>query len=231
MTVSGAGDSPTDGPRALLTAVVGSRAHGTATPASDWDVRSVFLQPTRNLLVLGGYEKYIEAPGVDENSWELFHFLRLGMRNNPFALETLAAPPRESSPEGDELRALFPRFLGRVKVRAAYLGFATGQKKRMLAPDTADARRTKAMSHYLRILFNGIELLRTGSVTIRIVDTEIGPRVLAARRGELTAAEAMEIGEKLEREMEEAFASSRLPDDADPAPINEFHLRVRKANW
>jgi predicted nucleotidyltransferase len=223
--------SEAQAPRTLLSTIVGSRAHGTSTPTSDWDIRNVFLQPTRTILTLGGYEKFIENPQADENSWELFHFLRLTLRNNPFTLEALAATPQMSTPEGDELRSLFPQFLSKFKVRGAFLGFATGQKKKMLSPETNYNRTPKAMAHYLRVLYNGIELLRTATMTVRIIDTAIGPQVLAAKRGEMECEEVLSIGERLEREMEEAFLTSEIPDDADLGPINEFHLRLRKLNW
>jgi predicted nucleotidyltransferase len=215
----------------LLNAVVGSRAHGTATETSDWDIRKVFLQPTRRVLSLDGYERFIEAPEGDENGWELFHFLRLALRNNPFTLETLSVEPQASSPEGDELRSLFPKFLSRHRARAAFLGFATGQRKKMSSPDASERRRPKAMSHYLRVLFNGAELLRSGKMTIRIVDTPIATQVLAARRGDMTSEEAVSIGTRLEAELEEAFRMSPLPDDVDVTAINEFHWKVRRANW
>ncbi len=68
-------------------------------------------------------------------------------------------------------------------------------------------------------------------MTVGIVDAAIGAHVLAAKRGEMECEEAIAVGERFERELEEAFSSSKFPDDADLDPINEFHLRVRKLNW
>lgn len=229
-------------PRILLSTTVGSIAHGTSTPTSDHDVRAVFLQPTRVVLSLGNYQKFIETPGLDENAWELAHFLYLSLRCNPFTLEALYTKPDFASPEGLELRDLFSKFLSRYKVKGAFGGFAEQQRLDMLGLKKAKKspkkpvppnpkRRAKSMSHYLRVLYNGVELLQTGKMTIRIVDTEIGPKVLAAKRGEMTVEEAVAIGTQLDEQLRLAFTRSPLPDDADITPINDFLLRVREKNW
>lgn len=217
--------------RTILSAIVGSKAHGTDTAQSDTDVRGVFLQPTSVVLAVGNYQKFIENPGADENAWELSHFIYLALRNNPFTLEALVAPPQFASPEGNELRSLFPHFLSRKLVFAAYRGFAIQQRKRMLDPNSSSQRRPKAMAHYLRVMFNGVELLRTGRLTVRIVDTEIGETVLAAKQGRLGVEKAIAVGDQLESDLASALAASVIPEAPNKTAINEFLLRVRKANW
>jgi Predicted nucleotidyltransferase. len=44
----------------------------------------------------------------DNTSWEIGHFLHLATKCNPTILETFLAPVVETTPWGDELRALFP---------------------------------------------------------------------------------------------------------------------------
>ncbi len=57
----------------ILKVVVGSQAHGLATPESDFDYRGVFVVPTAEILSLNGTTKttnWIEGKD-DDTSWEL----------------------------------------------------------------------------------------------------------------------------------------------------------------
>ena len=92
-------------------------------------------------------------------------------------------------------------------------------------------KRRKGAASCLRFLYNGTELLREGTFTLRIVDTEIGNVVKAAKGGYLTAEEVLLIAADLRKKFEAAYAASNLPEFTDPAPLNEFLLGVRKAYW
>src|SRR5262249_32003753 len=107
-------------------------------------------------------------------------------------------------------RTLFPHFLGKKPIFGAFWGFAQSEKKTLLSPHSG--RTLKSGGHYLRVLFNGIELLRTGNMTVKIAATPIGSTVAAAKRGEISVEEVLRIGEQLEREFEEAERHSSLHD-------------------
>ncbi len=212
----------------LLTTVVGSILHGTNGPGSDEDVRTLFLYPTATVLSIGidRPKDALRQPGRDLNAWELGHFLSLCTKGSPTTLEVLLAPPEVSTPEGDEIRALFPQMLSRRAVFAAFDGFARSEKKTFQSPDSD--RTFKSMGHHLRVLYNGVELLRTGTMTVRIVDTPIGETVLKAKRGQLTEAEVIRLGEELRLELQAAEKVSCLPEEIDIRPINQYLLRVRE---
>jgi len=217
--------------KTLLTAVVGSRSHGTAGPDSDTDTRSIYQLPTSEILSIGTYNKFIENKETDSNAWEISQALYLALWGNPSVLEVFKCIPELCSDEGQELRDLFPAFLNRKHVYNAFRGFATGQRKKMISPTTNYHRKGKASSHYLRVLWNGIELLSTGDMTVRIIDTEIGRSVFAAKRDELLFEEVLQIGDDLTVKLDLAYEKSTLPLEADKAKINEFLLRVRRAYW
>src|SRR3990167_2349257 len=97
----------------ILRCIVGSHAHGLATPESDKDYRSVYIISTSELLKVGGKvdrrASHIETMGEDNTAYELGHFLSLAIKSNPSILEVFKAPIVDG---GDnlriELQKLFP---------------------------------------------------------------------------------------------------------------------------
>lgn len=215
----------------ILETIVGSRAHGTETPASDTDLRSIYVVPTNQIVGIGNYDKYIENKEADENSWELAKFIYLSLRCNPTCLEVLLSEPSYTHPYGNELRALFPAFLNRKHAYNAFKGFAVGQRKKMMSPTTNYFRKPKAAAHYIRVLYNGIELLQTGKFSVRIADTSVGWVVKAAKNDELDFESIVEIGDKLLDDIHNAYLDSTIQEECDKAAINEFLVKVRKEYW
>jgi hypothetical protein len=74
----------------IFKALVGSQAHGTATPESDEDFSGVFIQNNDDILSYG-YEEYVQI-NKDEKYFEVKRFLDLLMVANPSALELLFTP-------------------------------------------------------------------------------------------------------------------------------------------
>lgn len=215
----------------LFTAMVGSRAHGMDTPESDLDLRYVMVVPTAELLSLSYADKFARKRGGyrDENFWELRRFIDLALKGDSNILEALRAPVVSSTPAGDELRSLFPHFLSRPRVRGAFLGFADNQKRAMTAPNAK--RVNKSAVHYLRTLYNGLELLRTGDMTVRVADTDFGATLMRVKRGELSVEAVLKLGAELEAEYEVASAASVLPEEPNLPAVNDFYVRVRKAHF
>ena len=114
---------------------MGSHAHGLAIETSDYDYRGVFVAPTRDFFSLGGKPvdtNWIEGEKEDDTSWEIGHFLKLAIHSNPSILEVFVAPVVESTPEGEQLRALFPYVWSSKKVYNSFLGYSKNQQKKML---------------------------------------------------------------------------------------------------
>lgn len=215
----------------ILKVTVGSIAQGTNTPTSDTDVRRVYVEPTATIVGIGHYQKAMSNPGEDDNSCELAHFCYLALRNNPQTLEVLLAPYTEATEWGLELRALFPHFLKRKHVYHAFPGFAASQKKRVQSESTPPDRLRKCASHYIRTLWNGYELLREGSFTVRIRDVKersIGDTVYALKTGEIPADHALALGAEIEHLYNEIFDKSPIPLEANKTQINDFLVHVRR---
>ena len=217
--------------KTILTTVVGSQAHGTTGPNSDTDTRSIYVLPTSEIVGIGKYNKFIENKETDDNSWEIAQFLYLGLRANPSVLEVLITEPILTSSLGEELRELFPAFLCRRHVYNAFKGFAEGQRKKIVSPLTTSLRKPKSASHYLRVLFNGIELLNTGSFTVKISDTEIGPAVIAAKKDQMLFEEVLQLGDDLLIKLNKAYEVSSLQLEPNKDIINDYLLKVRKEYW
>lgn len=224
-------EKPELGPHSvLLRAIVGSRAHGTVMANSDTDLRTMYVVPTSHVVTMGYRPgKFKTVPGTDENAWELYRFLELSLNGNPSTLEVLLAPYETATEDGLAVRALFPHFLSRKKVGGAFRGFAQNQRNNMFSLESG--RINKAVAHYLRVLYNGRELLSTGTMTVRIIDTPAGELVMQAKRGDITPSEGLRIGLEMEDEMERAFRDSVLPDEPNRDAINDYLVSVRKKNW
>lgn len=214
----------------ILKVIVGSQAHGLATPESDTDYRGVFLQPTSEILKLGGTVKqtsWIEGKD-DDTSWELGHFLFLSTKCNPTILETYLAPVHQSDAYGEALRALFPHVWNSRAVMDAFVGYGLNQRKKFL--DEKDKRPHKYAAAYLRSLYNAYELLCTGTFNVRIADTEIGEICRRFKNGDYTFGEVIDTCRKWEENVRMAYKEN--PDkQTNVEPVNEFLLKVRKENW
>ncbi|MGR4884457.1 DNA polymerase beta superfamily protein [Streptomyces sp. LARHCF249] len=209
--------------------VMGSRAFGLATEASDTDRRGVYLAPTPLFWRFEKPPAHVEGPRDEEFSWELERFCELALRANPNILECLHSPLVERlTPVGEELLSLREAFLSR-RAHTSFSRYAASQRGKLLADVRIHgAPRWKHAMHLLRLLLSCRDLLRTGRLTI-----DAGPhreRLLAVRRGELTWDEVDAWMSRLTSETESALTTTRLPEDPDHARVADFLLRTRRAS-
>ena len=116
---------------------MGSRAHHLDNEQSDYDYRTVFLQPTSEILKLGVKQTKTdwnekEEHNKDETGWELGHFMFLATKCNPTILECFLAPVIEATDEGIELRKQFSRVWNSIGVFNAFRGYGFNQRKKFL---------------------------------------------------------------------------------------------------
>ncbi|MEU9146750.1 nucleotidyltransferase domain-containing protein [Streptomyces sp. NPDC048349] len=209
--------------------VMGSRAFGLATEASDTDRRGVYLAPTPLFWRFEKPPTHVEGPRDEEFSWELERFCELALRANPNILECLHSPLVERlTPVGEELLSLREAFLSR-RAHTSFSRYAASQRGKLLADVRVHgAPRWKHAMHLLRLLLSCRDLLRTGRLTI-----DAGPhrdRLLAVRRGELTWDEVDSWMARLTCETESALTTTRLPEAPDHARVEDFLLRTRRAS-
>jgi uncharacterized protein len=209
--------------------VMGSRAFGLATEASDTDRRGVYLAPTPLFWRLDKPPTHVEGPRDEEFSWELERFCELALRANPNVLECLHSPLVERvTPVGEELLSLRGAFLSR-RAHTSFSRYAASQRGKLLADVRVHgAPRWKHAMHLLRLLLSCRDLLRTGRLTVEAAPYR--DRLLAVRRGELTWEEADAWMARLQEETEAALATTSLPPEPDRARVEDFLVRVRRAS-
>jgi len=212
--------------------LVGSQAHGLATPESDYDYRAVFVQPTAEILKLGGSVKntnWIEGK-EDNTSWEIGHFLNMAVHCNPTILEVFLAPRVDEGgfDWGDQLRDLLPHAWNSNDVVNAFVGYGLNQRKKFL--DEKDNRSAKYAVAYLRTLYQADELLRTGTFTVRIADTPVGEILKAWKAGTFTFGEVIQLCHEWETKVKQSYKDNPNKQ-TNLEPINEFLLQVRKEYW
>ena len=216
----------------LLSGVVGSTAYGLAGPGSDVDRLGMFALPTLSLLGLHTPRESRVSTHPDVTFHEAAKLARLALGGNPTASELLWLPDdlyEVRTPLGDEAVALRGAFLSAPRVRAAYLGYATQQFRKLLTrdPATTSAKVAKHARHLMRLVEQGYELYTTGHVTIRVPDPE---RLRAF--GEQVAADP-EAARPFMAAAEDRFAAARtvLPDEPDTKAVEDWLLRVRRTFW
>lgn len=157
-----------------LLVVGGSRAYGLDTPTSDWDYRGFFVAPVSDLVGLRRTKQTWEQSEPDDIVLhEVGPLATLALSGNPTFLEVLSTPdPLITSPLADDLRANMDAFLSEA-VRQRFYGYAVSQLK--AARNAASGRSQqpslkaqKSARHLLRVLQQGIHLLETGEVRVRV---------------------------------------------------------------
>jgi hypothetical protein len=208
---------------------VGSRAFGLATEGSDDDLRGIYLPPARLHWSLFKLPEQLEfdAEDRDEVYWELEKFLKLALKANPNVLETLWTPLILHTDEAaQQLRELRECFLSRHLYKT-YSGYVLSQFRRMAnAHAKTGTYRPKHAMHLVRLLYSGIEALRWG--TIRVDVAEHREELLAIRSGALTFEQAQARALELDREFQEAYRHTSLPEQPDYRRVDEFLIWARR---
>ncbi|MET7452648.1 nucleotidyltransferase domain-containing protein [Streptomyces sp. NPDC005574] len=219
-------------PNVLLSGIVGSTAYGLAHEGSDIDRLGVFATPTEALHGLHKPKESHVGTAPDTTLHEAAKWCRLALGGNPTAMELVWLPDElyeVRTPLGDELIGIRTSLLGAQRIRAAYLGYATQQFRRLEARDPAGsaearARTAKHARHLKRLCHQGLELYTTGRLTIRLEDPEEYRAF-----GERVAADASAARPVLSH-YENAFTErpSALPDRPEEAPAEAWLRRVRE---
>ncbi|HEX8458226.1 MAG TPA: nucleotidyltransferase domain-containing protein [Pyrinomonadaceae bacterium] len=212
----------------IYVCVVGSRAYGLDDEASDTDRRGIYLPPAAMHWSLYGVPEQLENKHTEECYWEIQKFLTLALKANPNVLECLYTPLVEhATPLASELLALRAAFLSRL-VYQTYNGYVMSQFKK-LEQDLRNRGeiKWKHAMHLIRLLLQGISVLREGFLPVRVEEQR--EPLLALRRGEMAWREANEWRLALHREFDAAFAATRLPERPDYEAVNAFLIKARRA--
>lgn len=220
----------------ILRVLVGSRAHNLHTEESDYDWRAVYVNPTTEILKLGGTTQqtsWIEGK-EDDTAWELGKFLLMATKCNPTILEVFQAEALSSVMSdksglfGEKLQTLFPHVWNSTDVYNAFRGYGKNQQKKFL--EEKDTRPHKYAVAYLRTLYNAVQLLSTGTFSLDTSNTPIYETLKKWKNKEYTVGEVMQTTHEWEQILKKTYESCERKE-TNLEPINEFLLAVRKEFW
>jgi predicted nucleotidyltransferase len=220
-------DHDTFAQHVIFRCVIGSRAYGLDRPGSDTDRRGIYLPPADLHWSLNGVPEQVEREEAQECYWELQKFLDLALKANPNVLECLWTPLVEhTTPLADELLAMRGGFLSKL-VYQTYNGYVLGQFKKLEQDVRARGEvRWKHAMHLVRLLLSGIALLRDNIVVVRV--EEHRERLLAIRDGHLSWQEVDAWRLDLHRDLDVAYATTRLPERPDYEAANRYLVKARR---
>jgi predicted nucleotidyltransferase len=215
----------------LFLHVGGSRLYGTHTADSDWDVRGVTLAPKSYWVGARTFEQaeaQVPELRLDIVIYDVRKWLHLTVNVNPNVVETLYVPADSpavirATPAWQWIAARTRTLISR-RAHAGYHGYATSQLKKMMVKqanktgrrEIADAHGfdTKFAMHGFRLARQGIELLRTGTMTFPRPDADQLRRI----RDGLVYVDSETCVADWEREaaeLDQALGTSCLPEKAD----------------
>ncbi|MEI8407755.1 MULTISPECIES: nucleotidyltransferase domain-containing protein [unclassified Kribbella] len=221
-----------DGDRLVLehtiyAAVVGSRAFGLDTDASDTDTRGVYVAPTESFWSLAKPPAHVDGPEPEWFSWEVERFCELALKANPNLLEVLHSPlVIAQTALGEELVDLREAFLSQLAYQT-YSGYVLSQFKKLEADFRRDgAPKWKHVMHLIRLLLAARTLLLEAKLIV-----DVGPhrdRLLAVKRGELSWDEVEQWRLGLHEELDNASRRTVLPATPDVARVDAWLRSVRR---
>lgn len=222
--------------------VSGAHLYGFPSPDSDVDLRGCHQLPLSSVIGLDLPNLTFERDGihdgieVDVVSHDLGKYFGLLVKNNGYVLEQMFSPLVVLGEEFlEELRPLARQCVTRHHYHH-YRGFYATQRKLI---EKQERKMAKPVLYAYRVLLTGIHLLRTGEVEANLIKLNevfrlpfIDSLVASKTEEKIAPAEldwefhAERLAE-LEQQLDQAFADSRLPDDRDRGPINDFLVRLR----
>lgn len=211
----------------ILSTIVGSRLHGTHTPESDWDYRGVFIVPLREKLSPFKEQKeahWVEGVGdADDTAYELSKFCKMATQGNPSCLEVLVGLPHSSTPLGEELKSLLPKFLSKQRCFDAFMGYSRNQEKKFR--DNTEGRKWKYASAHIRTLYQLLRLLQTGELS-GTYSPGVSEELKTIKNGQARDSDIMNRVFQLEQECREALPNAPIQDMPDIPAIEEFICRA-----
>lgn len=223
----------------LLAGINGSTAYGLATEDSDVDRIGCYASPTaafHGLHPPTGKAATWVSNKPDATYHEAGKLAALLLSCNPTVTEICYLGQWETiTPEGEALIAIRRSFLSAKAVSNAYYGYARQQFTRIRnrgdGSFSADTRKrtAKHARHLQRLLYQGVELHRTGHLTVLLSPYEA---TICRQFGEKVAAGDLGLAEKALKAAEEAFDEPGvLPDRPDEAAAEAWLQDVRRAYW
>lgn len=238
----------------IMRCVVGSTAHGVALPGrDDRDEMAVYVEPPAHVT---GHRRPIDsrctrtagegerstADDTDVMAYSLRHWTDLALHGNPSILVGLFAAPFLDSEEWRQVQDTRDLILSR-RAHPRFLGYLHGQRERLLGSGKssrmpkrtelieAHGYDTKYASHALRLALQGIELWRTGGLSLPM-ERRDREDVLTIKTGSVDFADAMRMidsaDDRLRRVTDEP---TPLRAEPDYAAVDRLLHSIHMAVW
>ena len=232
--------------------VGGSALHGVKLGGTDdTDVYGIYIERPWLALGIESMEHFVAstapqtrrnvAGDVDVMCYSLRRWAGLAAKGNPTILHSLFTPAGPGETEWPGILSRREVFLARAHARK-YLGYADAQLKRMCGvrgsgkhgqrPEVVGkfGYDTKAAMHTLRLLYEGIELMKDHWVTLPRPAKE-RERLLAVRRGEWSEERVIRQANRLIRTLQESAAASSLPGTVDLELVSKLVGEIYLQHW
>jgi hypothetical protein len=190
----------------------------------------------------GGLANRSGAGDLDVIIYSARKWARLALSGNPSVLLVLFTPDHETmfrNAIGAELVTNGHRFVSRL-AGDRFLGYLRTQKASMTGESGAHTNRpelvavhgydTKYAMHALRLGLQGVELLRTGRITLPVPQPH-GDYLRSIRRGEIPLAEVIDAVETAEHDLERLRDSTSIPPQPDRRWVDGWLHRSHLAYW
>lgn len=244
--------------RAILKILAGSHIHGLNVETSDKDYEAIVIEPLSEAVGLGQPWDETERIGqldaegnrlTDIKYYSLRKWCRMAVKGNPNFILALFAPSSHilyEDARGTQLRTMREMFLSKQAIKS-HLGYMQGQRQRMVnhqrefgggggrgKPRFGLIEKfgydTKFGMHLLRLAHQGLELAKTGKISLPMEDTTRN-YLLQVRAGDITLDEVLENSAYLEEAMKRAFDTSALPEHPDYAAIENWMQTLYIQTW
>jgi len=232
--------------------VGGSALHGVKLQGTDdTDVYGIYIENPWLALGLESLEHFVAstspdsrrnlAGDVDIICYSLRRWASLAAKGNPTILHSLFTGADEGETEWSGIIARREIFLARTHARK-YFGYADAQLKRMCGqrgkgkhgqrPEIIGkfGYDTKAAMHTLRLLYEGIELMKDHWVTLPRASRE-RELLLAVRRGEWSEERVIRHANRLMNSLQESAEASSLPETVDVIAISKLVGEIYLQHW
>ena len=231
--------------------VGGSELHGAKVKdTDDLDIYGVYLEPPELVLGLDKQDFYVWSTAgnerrngpndVDVCLYSLRKWAGLAAKGNPTALHFLFSRNYSPKPKPwEEVLKSREVFLSR-QAALQFRGFAEAQVRRLQGIGTGKKGQryefidlhgydVKAAMHVIRLLNEGIELMRSGTITLPRPEREL---LVSVRTGQYGSLErVLNLANNLFLELEQVETKSELPERVDRARISELVSNTYLRYW
>jgi uncharacterized protein len=231
--------------------VGGSELHGAKIKdTDDLDIYGVYLEPPELVIGLDKQDFYVWSTAGDDRRngpddidvclYSLRKWAGLAAKGNPTALHFLYAQNLSlSSQPWREIVQAKTLFLSKVAAKQ-FRGFADSQVRRLQGLGTGKKGQrheligkhgydVKAAMHVVRLLNEGIELMKTGKITLPRPEKDL---LVTIRTGEYGSLDrVLSLANKLFLELEEAQADSSLPETVDRSSVSKLVTAAYLQYW